>query len=55
MIAQADNEKTIVIIDSDGYSRNLHIVLTENNFLSLPKDLTDKHKNSYIKQCNKAI
>ena len=35
MTVRADKGKTIVIIDSDKYSKKVHTFLTENNFHTL--------------------
>jgi hypothetical protein len=45
MTAQADKGKAIVIINSGEYSKKVHTFLTQNNFLSLPRDPTDKYQN----------
>jgi hypothetical protein len=44
VIAQVDKGKTIVIIDVNEYAKKVHTFLTENNFLTLPKDPTDKYQ-----------
>jgi hypothetical protein len=45
MIVWADKGKTIVIIDTDEYTKKVHDFLTENNFHTLPKDPTNRdHK-----------
>ena len=44
MPIQVDKGKTIVIINSDEYSKKVHTFLTNNNFHSLQKDPTDKYQ-----------
>ena len=43
MIVQADKGKTIVIINTDEYTKKLRNFLTENNFHTLQNDPTKKH------------
>jgi hypothetical protein len=44
IITQADEGKTIVIINSTEYSQKAHCFLTANNFSTLTKDPTDKFR-----------
>jgi predicted CoA-binding protein len=44
IISQADKGKTVVIINSDEYSKKVHTFLTSNNFHVLPSDPTEKYQ-----------
>jgi uncharacterized SAM-dependent methyltransferase len=48
MIVHADKGKTVVIINSDEYSKKVHIFLTENNFHTIKKKTqSTKTTNNY--------
>jgi hypothetical protein len=58
MTVHTDKDKTIVIIDSDKYSKKVHTFLTENNFHTIKKIPTDKDQKQLLKilqQCNLII
>jgi hypothetical protein len=44
IIVQADRSKTVVIINSDKYSKKVHTILVTYNFILLSKDPIDKNK-----------
>jgi hypothetical protein len=55
---RADKGKTVVIIDTDEYTKKVHNFLTENNFHTLPKDPTNrdhKHLLKILQQSNLVI
>ena len=57
MFFQADKGKTIVIINSEEYSKKIHSFLTDN-FHSLQKELIDKYQKpiqNTLQQCNLII
>jgi hypothetical protein len=58
IITQADKGKTIVIINSEEYSKTIHAFLTTNNFRTLNKDPTDRYQKLILKtiqECNLII
>jgi hypothetical protein len=57
MIVRADKGKTMVIINSDEYSKKVHTFLTENNFHTLQENPTKDHKQllKTLQQCNLSI
>lgn len=58
MFVQVKKGKTIVIINSDEYSKKVHTFLTDNNFHLLQKDLTSKYQKliqKTLQQCNLII
>jgi len=58
MIVRADKSKTIIIINTDEYTKKVHNFLTENNFHTLQNDPTNRdHKllKKILQQCNLVI
>jgi hypothetical protein len=58
IVIQADEGKTIVIINSKEYSKKVHSFLTANNFNTLTKDPTEKFQKLIYKtmqECNLII
>jgi hypothetical protein len=49
IITQADKGKTVVIINSDEYSRKIHSFLTTNNFSTITRDPTDRYQKHILK------
>jgi hypothetical protein len=58
VLKQADEGKTIVIINTEEYSKNIQTFLATNNFSTPNRDPTDKYQKFILKkiqECNMII
>jgi hypothetical protein len=58
MLTKADKGKTVVIIDKNIYIQKVENFLTDDNFMQLTQDPTDKYQNQIqqtIQKCNTLI